>query len=154
MLTKEKASVIRKGLKAHGWNARQVSVRSPHGSLYITIKDAAVPKSVVERIAQQFETIHRCDYSGEILSGGNTFVFVDYSSEALDPTIARILAAASDEPGRVVDFGGWSLCRENQSWNPGCREYRFWNGADDNGQVCMNLNCAAQRMAEAMLSAV
>lgn len=80
---KEKAKEIRKALnKEMGLTSKEVSVRSS-GSLDIAIKDLTVNKDKVESIAMRYESIHRCEYSGEILSGGNTFVFVEFSTDAL-----------------------------------------------------------------------
>ncbi len=85
MSTKERAAAIRKALKAEGWNARQVSVRTDYysmgSSIYATIRDASVDTARVTEIAEALgERIDR-DQWGEILGGGNTFVHVDHSSD-------------------------------------------------------------------------
>lgn len=49
-------------------------------SLNVKIK-ALLPKSKVESMVKGLEKIDRCHATGEILSGGNTFVFVDYDNE-------------------------------------------------------------------------
>lgn len=54
------------------------SVTQPrYSSIQIDIK-TLVSKSAVKAIAQKYEKIDRCEATGEILAGGNTFVFVDY----------------------------------------------------------------------------
>lgn len=75
---KEIAVKIRKLLAAEGIPARSVSVRSDGNSVDVTIKDAAVGSDKVRAIAGQFEKIDRCQVSGEILSGGNTYVLTKH----------------------------------------------------------------------------
>lgn len=88
MNTTERAKEIRKALKEHGWNARKVSVRSDYFSMgseiRVVIKDPAVDLETVEKIANEHESISRCEITGEILSGGNRYVSVRYSEEALE----------------------------------------------------------------------
>ena len=88
MTTKERAKAIRAALKAKGWSSKKISVRthsySLGASIYVTIKDASIPLKTVEKIAKDQQEIRRCQYSGEILGGGNTYVTVSYSSGALD----------------------------------------------------------------------
>ena len=80
------AAIIRKTLKFLGWNSRAVSVRTAYfaggSSLRIRIKTATVPSTVVYAVAQLFESVARCSYTGDILSGGNTYLSVDYDSNA------------------------------------------------------------------------
>ena len=52
------------------------------GSIDITIKNSAVDDIKVEKIAS-FEYISRCEHTGEILSGGNTYISVD-TTDAVD----------------------------------------------------------------------
>lgn len=96
--TTDQAAIIRETLKTqHGWNSRMVSVRADYysmgSSIHVTIKDASIPSSVVKAIAKQAEVIHYDHYVGEILSGGNRFVDVGYSREALDSLAARWMGA-------------------------------------------------------------
>jgi len=108
---KDRAKKIRKTLKReYGWNAKQVSVRisrySMGQSINVTIKDQQVPGRIVKAVAQDQESIDRCPASGEILSGGNTFVFVDYDYDAL-LDLADLLA---DELAGIDEAkGGWIL---------------------------------------------
>lgn len=73
----------RKALKAAGYKANQVSIRTSRGggSFTATVRSADVSLLAVEEIVNQFESIDRCEYSGEILAGGNTFVHVQYSDD-------------------------------------------------------------------------
>lgn len=73
------ADKVREAIKGLGYNSRQVSVRKDNGtSVEVRIKDVTVDFEAVDRAAHQFEKVDRCEYSGEILCGGNTFVFVQY----------------------------------------------------------------------------
>lgn len=95
--TTERAALIRAELKKrHGWKQTDVSVRARHyslgSSIDISIKNPAVPLAAVKEIAVEHESIDR-DASGEILSGGNRFVSVGYSSEAREALAAQWLPA-------------------------------------------------------------
>jgi hypothetical protein len=93
----EYAAQIRSTLKkAHGWSSRQVSVRSEYfsmgSSIDVIVKDPAIPLPVVKAVAEQAESIRRCEVTGEILSGGNRYVSVRYSHEA-QQTIGNLIVA-------------------------------------------------------------
>jgi hypothetical protein len=81
--TKEKAQEVRQQLKTEGITSKQVSIRSDSNSISIHIKDLTVSKQRVEEAASGQEHIRRCEASGEILGGGNTFVFVEFDSNAV-----------------------------------------------------------------------
>lgn len=73
---------LRSELKSElGYNARQVSIRARDCSVYFTIRDAEVSYAKVEQFASRAESISRCHVSGEILSGGNTFVNIAVTDE-------------------------------------------------------------------------
>lgn len=78
--TTEKAKLIRAELKTLGITSKQVSVTCRSGSIDCYIKDLSVEPEVVEKIAKKYENVRYCEYSQEILQGGNTFVFVQYDS--------------------------------------------------------------------------
>lgn len=76
------AQEIRKKLKALNISNKQVSVRTSRGgSVDIKVKDLTVDIDALNRIGKSHESISYCEYSQEILSGGNTFVFVSYDWE-------------------------------------------------------------------------
>lgn len=93
MNTDEATTALKAALKAAGWTARQVSVRKNYfslgSSIDVTIRDAAVPLSQVKAIAEDFERIHRCEITGEILGGGNRYLSVRYSDDARKQLEAR-----------------------------------------------------------------
>ena len=104
MTAKEKAAIIRKELKKQlGVTNRQVSVRSRSSgydeAIDIEIKDLTVNKAKVEAIASRYEYIRRCEYSGEILAGGNTYVFVTLDYDALSKAKEELLETAK----KIID---------------------------------------------------
>ena len=92
------AQRLRVALKSAGFNARQVSVRYPHSTLHVTIRDASVLLTKVSAIAGAFESVSRDYKTGEILCGGNTFVRVVYDDTLVDPVKATILAVLDPAP--------------------------------------------------------
>lgn len=115
MTRKEKAATIRRNLKSvHGYTARQVSVSCNRGSaINVTIKSSTVKKHLVEAIANDHESISRCQASGEILSGANTYIFVSYARELLEARAAELIGRFSDEPGVAVEIEGFKVWRTN-----------------------------------------
>jgi hypothetical protein len=65
-----------------GYNSRQVSVRTDGCAIRVNVKDKSIDLKPIKEIARKYEDISRCEYTHEILSGGNTFVFVNYSWDA------------------------------------------------------------------------
>ena len=93
------ADRMRAALKAAGFKTTQVSVRSPHyGSYNVTIRSADVSILKVEEIVGSFEKIDRCQASGEILLGGNTYVDVSYADDVIAPLKAEITALLMATP--------------------------------------------------------
>lgn len=90
--TTDRAAQVRAALKAKGWTSRDVSVRADYYSmgstLRVVIKNPSVPLAVVEAIANEHESIDR-DQWGEILSGGNRFVDVCYTTTAMDALASK-----------------------------------------------------------------
>jgi hypothetical protein len=116
-MTAEKTKEIRKTLKAeHGYTARQVSVRPPHwGSIVVTVKDPAVDFNAVHRVAHEQEHVRRCEISGDILRGGNTFVDVKWDEAVLKQFQETYLQQLEDlEPTgmQYVEINGWQVQKE------------------------------------------
>lgn len=143
------AQEIRNELKKRGINSRRVSVRCSLGSLDIRIKDLAVCAEEIREFAQQFERVDRCQYSGEILSGGNFFVSVCYSYDAekaaeetdlYKSILAQVRAALEtlkdDSKGVELPGGVWAFLRQNgvgyQTTLPWTNNYwdMFWRAED------------------------
>jgi hypothetical protein len=150
------AQTLLAALKAAGFNARRVTVRQSHSSLYVSIRDAWVSLSEVEAIANKFSVVSRCAATGEILSGGNTFVNVSYTAELVEPTKAAILVvlnpAAHDEWVTVLgDFRAIKVSRQCGATYPD--EVRIEGpGFDCNAMAC-GVEWAAKRIAIAFLNA-
>ena len=94
MTTKEK---ITAKIKELGYNSRQVSVHNRaagySSALVVTVRDASISLETIENAVNVFEKIDRCQASGEILSGGNTYVNVEYSDAAEAQIAAPFIAA-------------------------------------------------------------
>lgn len=105
MGAKEKAVAIRKILKGKGWGPKEISVRSESFSMgesvNVTIKNPWIAKKAVEAIADEFKSIRR-DESGEILSGGNCYVSVNYDCGAFNA-----LYKAVEEKVAALAVGGF-----------------------------------------------
>ena len=75
---------IKKELKEKlGIAPSKLSVRVDYNSIDVTIKCPMVSLGEVKAIVDQYESISRCEYTGEILSGGNTYVCVNYEWELI-----------------------------------------------------------------------
>lgn len=79
-----RAAEIRKKLKDIGYNSRMVSVRSSSFSggddIVIRMKSTDVDETKVREICKSYESIDYDEYSGEVLMGANSFVFVEWDS--------------------------------------------------------------------------
>ena len=79
----EKTTAIRAALKKAGFNARQVSVKHQCGgyssAFYVTIRNAEIKKADIEKIVNPFKSVDYDEHTGEVLAGGNDFVFVRYA---------------------------------------------------------------------------
>lgn len=95
MTTKEMAQVLREELKKAGYNNRKLSIKSgycgysSHIDITIKFEIEGNPREneeviKIKNIAQKFRQIDRCDVTGEILEGGNTYVNLYYNSYVLN----------------------------------------------------------------------
>lgn len=118
---KDKAIIIRKELKAkHDLNSKDVSVRVKGSSLsdainvYIKSERALHLFKEIEIIAEQLESYTTDEKTGEILSGGNTFVFVeidyDFKKEYIESKREEIQAllevAKKNEMNDTFEYKG------------------------------------------------
>lgn len=149
----EKAKIIRAELKAQGISNRKVSVRAEYFSMgqaiRVEIKDPAVEIATVKAIAEPHEKIDRCELTGDILAGGNTYLTVEYSPEAnearaeqyVEPTREAFEAAKAD-PSSCVQIKGTHV---EVSFSHG--SYQLWNG-DTPGMHVSTVECAARVVAD------
>lgn len=86
----QKAKAIRQTLKA-AFPTVKFSVKSASGSIRIEWTDGA-KVSQVKEITAQYESVRRCEYSGEILSGGNFYVSLqrEFTPEAYTQAVENV----------------------------------------------------------------
>jgi|GEM_PF-3703976 len=76
----EQAKTIRTELKKElGLSSRDVSVKSDAYAVWVRVKNKDIKLQDVERIAKKQESIDKCEITGGILQGGNSYVFVEYN---------------------------------------------------------------------------
>jgi hypothetical protein len=152
------AQRLRIALKRAGFNARQVTVRYPHSTLCVTIRDASVSLTKVSAIAEAFEFVSRDHKTGEILCGGNTFVRVEYTDALVDPVKASILAVLDPAPNDeyVALPGGFRAmkCTREHGGASHVWEVRMQGaGFDLHNNLAVGVSWAAKRLAVAYLDA-
>lgn len=152
------AQRLRVALKSAGFNARHVSVRYPHSTLYVTIRDASVSLTKVSAIAGTFESVSRDHKTGEILCGGNTFVRVEYADVLVGPVKASILAVLDPAPNDeyVALPGGFRAmkCTREHGGASHVWEVRMQGrGFDLYNDLAVGVTWAAERLAVAYLDA-
>ena len=77
MTTSEKAASIRKELKKTlGYNNRMAAVKSSPGCITVRCKVAGLDVKAIYSIASKFKNVYYDELTGEVLAGGNTYVFV------------------------------------------------------------------------------
>ena len=76
------SKAIKETLRKEGIDIRYISVRHKwcgySDKWVVEIKSEDIDKKRVERICRRFEEIDIDERTGEILMGGNTYVWVDY----------------------------------------------------------------------------
>jgi len=109
------ADRLRAALKQAGFNSRRVSVRHDHSTLRVTIRDASVSLTKVQAIAGAFESVRRCEATGEILLGGNCYVDTEYDDKVIQPVKTQIAALLTAAPfDTYVDaIGGFRALKES-----------------------------------------
>ncbi len=145
------AKTIRTNLKAAGYKTggknAQVSVRSHSysmgSSVTVRVIDPAADFDQIEAIAEGQQSVRRCEMTGDILSGGNTFVRVIWDQDATDAFQARWIDAVRDAWARIEDnvlepIAGSDLLLGRDSagdatiWSEGGNEARVWTGGGEN----------------------
>lgn len=97
MNTKEAANELRKTLKTRfGYTGRDVSVRIDGSAIRVSIKRRGIALDTIEEAANPFARIDRCNITGEILSGGNRFVTVEYDFKLLRTIRDEVRAECED----------------------------------------------------------
>jgi len=125
MRTKPTGNEIKKEIRTKlphlGLKHRDISARYDSfsmGSSYDVEIKKFVPLEEIKQIVEQYKSVRRCDYSGEILTGGNTYTSIDY--------ITNI-----EVPAEVMEEAEALLSRfSHESWKEGpysSRSYHFKN---------------------------
>lgn len=123
MTSKEKAKAIRTALKEAGITSKQVSVKHRYcgysSSYHITIKDGNISEMQVEDICKRFESVDYDERTGEILEGGNDYVFVERDnnypvdgSEYLDAVKNAIAKLEREGQGEKIEGTRWTIFKE------------------------------------------
>lgn len=126
---------ITTALKAAGYNSKQVSVRNRHAgyssALDITIRDPSVNFNVVEKIGKDHKHVHYDERSGEILSGGNTFVDTSISDEVRDTWSKKYLQHVNDAIGQLVEENqGAKIDERFTIFKEGFAYFKIWDEYD------------------------
>lgn len=107
MDNKELSKAIRDDLKAAGIARKDYSIKTSYPgysqSCHIYIKNPLVRSSVVENLVKKYESVDRDERNGEILAGGNTYIFVQYEYGLFDNVAIELLPIAQE----VIDSGKW-----------------------------------------------
>ena len=108
----QEAKMIRKAIKEElGLNSRQVSCRQRNCNLSRSVSvvvKAPVALSKVEEIANRWKSVRRCEFSGDILGGGNCFINVSFEKGVLDQLFCEG-AILTMEPGESFSQDGVTL---------------------------------------------
>lgn len=121
MTNKELGNAIRATLKAEGYAPRDFSVRVRNcgysTSADVTIKNPEIRCVNVEQLLSKFESIDRDYATGEILAGGNCYLFIDYERGIFDAPAQEMAATAEGilrETGECIRiFDGLYLCNRS-----------------------------------------
>lgn len=107
-----KANTIKAALKAAGIDTKQVSVKIRSAGysdmIDVIVKSLDVDIRKVDDVLQQYESIDRDEYNGEILEGGNIYAYSRYEYDLLKSGVR------ADYMLRLIDMyelDGWTLAQ-------------------------------------------
>ncbi len=139
MNTKQK---IQEVLKNAGINSRQVSIREPRcgydRAFELTIRDPRFEIEQIEDLVMGFKKVDRCEVSGEVLMGGNTWIDVEATDEVEDiwaseyrEKVEEALSLLTDNHGEQIGQCSIHLVNEwtVKVWSdkPGSRGWTDYN---------------------------
>lgn len=152
MTNKERSAAIRAEIKKLGYNSRQVSVRSRicgySDETRIEVKDLSCDIKAIEKACMKFESIDYDQYSGEILSGGNTYIFVQYDYDAISKATEANIEKAENLVNDVDDY--YVLFKDEKKEIVLCKQNELFDIAVfENESKCGSVKvpfCSADRM--------
>ena len=111
MTNKEMSAAIRKELKENGFSGVFVSVKDSgyDTAIKVKIKNPDTNRLEVEKLLKHWEEIDRDERTGEILSGCNVYLFVEYQPGIFDEPAQEWAATAmgvmksADETTKIFD---------------------------------------------------
>lgn len=111
MTNKEMSAAIRKELKDNGFKGVSVSVKDCgyDTAIRVKIKNPNINRLEVEKLLNHWEEIDRDERTGEILSGCNAYLFLEYQDGIFDEVAQEWAATAmgamksKDETTRIFD---------------------------------------------------
>lgn len=116
MTNKEISQAIRKALKEAGYDRKDISVTSKYvgysSRFDVIIKNPMIKISDVEKIADQWESVDRDPATGEILAGGNDYVFVKYEYGILEAAAADLIPIAENVFNNPK-YDGKAICEKD-----------------------------------------
>jgi len=119
MDNKELSRSIVNSLKAAGIKRRAYSIKCEYcgysSAATITVKDLHIKLSDIENAVNSFEKIDRDERTGEILEGGNTYVFIDYDYDMMENAISEKLELANSLRNKALENNneGFLLAENN-----------------------------------------
>lgn len=133
------AQQLKAMLKKAGFPIKMISVvydsYSMGSSIKVKLLSFEIDSDAVKEVASQFESIRRCEATGDILGGGNQYVFVDYCWRMEYP--AEILAIAEQA---INERARYSVHSSSDVFHVSAR--------------CVELNDTRFKITQAMFSAV
>lgn len=111
---------IKKYLKENGIDTKNINVKCFNGgyseSYNITIKDININIEKVRELVKTFESYERDERTGEILEGGNIYIFVNYDYNTLKLANEKYNAVVLN----VIDKKLKEQCKQDiDAWNNG-----------------------------------
>ena len=160
MTSKEKAKAIRTALKEAGITSKQVSVKHRYcgysSSYHITIKDGNVSELQIKDICKRFESVDYDERTGEILEGGNDYIFVDRDhqmpvdgSEYLDAVKNALAKLEREGQGEKIEGTRWTIFKQQCCFLGNCQALEKLNW-DVSRFRCPEWDGVAESIAEAI----
>lgn len=155
-----KASIVAK-LKEAGYNNRMVSISCKHSTVTATIRDASVSYLKIQSIVEQHESISRCEVSGEILLGGNTYTEVLVSDEVAKVWVAENLIELNEmlpkikalQPGQGLGMkNGFVFWKDNHDFTiSNGYDFRAWTNEHESSlrSVALSMYIYSQKKVDA-----